>query len=62
MLLLCIIWLMSKEQFIQLAGSQRKLAELLGISQAAVAQWKTVPIARIWQLQLLRPEWFSVIE
>lgn len=55
----CIIWLMSKEHFIRLAGSQRKLADLLGISQAAVAQWKTVPKARIWQLQLLRPEWFK---
>ena len=53
---------MSKDHFIQLAGSQRKLAELLGISQAAVAQWKEVPIARIWQLQLLRPEWGEVIE
>lgn len=53
---------MSKDHFIQLAGSQRKLAELLGISQAAVSQWKEVPMARLWQLQLLRPEWFVVID
>jgi DNA-binding transcriptional regulator YdaS (Cro superfamily) len=50
---------MSKEYFIRLAGSQRKLGELLGISQAAISQWKDVPIARIWQLRFLRPEWFK---
>lgn len=53
---------MSKDHFIRLAGSQLKLAQLLGISQAAVAQWKEVPQARIWQLQLLRPEWFAIID
>jgi len=61
MLLLCkwyIIWLMNKEKFIALAGSQNELAKLLGISQAAVSQWKTVPQARVWQLKLLRPHWF----
>lgn len=49
---------MTKEQFIQLAGSQRELANLLGISTAAISQWKEVPQARVWQLKLLRPEWF----
>jgi hypothetical protein len=53
------MWLMNKEKFIALAGSQEKLAELLEISQAAVSQWKAVPIARIWQLKLLKPEWFD---
>lgn len=53
---------MSKDHFIQLAGSQRELAELLGITQAAVAQWKEVPEMRLWQLRVLRPEWFEVIE
>ena len=53
---------MSKEHFIRLAGSQNELAKLLGISQAAVAQWKEVPQARVWQLRVLRPEWFEVIE
>ena len=52
------MWLMNKEKFIALAGSQEKLAELLEISQAAVSQWKVVPQARIWQLKLLRPHWF----
>jgi predicted transcriptional regulator len=50
---------MDKQKFIALAGSQGELAKLLGISQAAVSKWKTVPQQRIWQLQLLRPSWFS---
>ena len=54
-----IIYLMDKHRFIKLAGSQEKLAELLEITQAAISQWKAVPLARIWQLKLLRPEWFT---
>jgi predicted transcriptional regulator len=50
---------MTKEHFIRLAGSQRDLADILGISQAAVSQWKTVPKARMWQLLVLKPEWFK---
>jgi DNA-binding transcriptional regulator YdaS (Cro superfamily) len=50
---------MDKNKFIALAGSQSELAKLLGIKQPAVAQWKAVPIARIWQLKLLKPEWFD---
>jgi len=50
---------MDKNKFIALAGSQYELAKLLGISQAAVSQWKTVPQARVWQLKLLKPEWFD---
>jgi predicted transcriptional regulator len=53
---------MTKEQLIKLAGSQTELAKLLGISQPAVSAWKEVPQARIWQLKLLRPEWFNYIE
>jgi predicted transcriptional regulator len=49
---------MPKEHFIKLAGSQHELAKLLGISQAAVSQWKDVPKLRIYQLKVLRPEWF----
>jgi len=49
---------MNKNKFIALAGSQRELAKMLGISQAAVSQWKTVPQQRIWQLKVLRPDWF----
>jgi predicted transcriptional regulator len=51
---------MDKQKFIALAGSQSELAKLLGISQAAVSQWTEVPQQRIWQLQLLRPSWFSL--
>jgi predicted transcriptional regulator len=50
---------MDKQKFIALAGSQRELAKLLGISSAAISMWKKVPPARIWQLQVLKPSWFS---
>jgi predicted transcriptional regulator len=49
---------MDKQKFIALAGSQSDLAKLLGISQAAISQWVKVPQARIWQIKLLKPEWF----
>tara|TARA_R110000868_G_scaffold66695_1_gene198502 strand:- start:473 stop:631 length:159 start_codon:yes stop_codon:yes gene_type:complete len=49
---------MNKEQAIKLAGNQNKLAKILGISRCAVSQWKEIPQARVWQLQLLHPEWF----
>jgi DNA-binding transcriptional regulator YdaS (Cro superfamily) len=51
---------MNKDKFIALAGSQTELAKILGIHQSAVSQWKTVPQARIWQLMVLRPDWFSM--
>ena len=52
---------MEKNKVIELAGSQVALAKLLGISQAAVAQWgEFVPIARQWQLRLLKPDWFKL--
>ena len=50
--------LMNKDKFIVLAGSQTELAKILGIHQSAVSQWKAVPQARIWQLMVLRPDWF----
>jgi DNA-binding transcriptional regulator YdaS (Cro superfamily) len=51
---------MTKQQLIQLAGSQTELARLLGINRAAVCQWKTVPELRLRQLRDLKPEWFLV--
>jgi hypothetical protein len=54
-----IICVMTKEQLIKLVGSQSELAKLLGISQPAVSVWKKIPQARIWQLMVLRPEWFK---
>jgi predicted transcriptional regulator len=50
---------MTKDHLIKLAGSQSELAKLLGISQPAVSAWKEVPQARVWQLKVLRPDWFK---
>jgi DNA-binding transcriptional regulator YdaS (Cro superfamily) len=51
---------MEKEQAINLAGSARKLAEMLGISRAAISQWGvTIPQARVWQLKAMHPDWFA---
>jgi DNA-binding transcriptional regulator YdaS (Cro superfamily) len=51
---------MEKEQAIKLAGSARKLAEMLGISRAAISQWGLmIPQARVWQLKSIHPEWFK---
>jgi hypothetical protein len=56
-----IIQRMTKEQAIKLAGSQVELALMLGISQAAVSQGgDKVPEMRVWQLKVLKPEWFTV--
>ena len=49
---------MTKAQLIQKAGAIKHLAVLLGISKAAISQWKDVPEQRIWQLKVMRPEWF----
>ncbi|NBV70848.1 MAG: hypothetical protein EBR60_02120 [Burkholderiaceae bacterium] len=51
---------MTKQELIQLAGSQSELARLLKISRAAVSMWKNVPELRMRQLKDLRPEWFVV--
>jgi len=51
---------MTKQQLIQLAGSQTELARILGINRAAVCQWKKVPELRLRQLKDLRPSWFLV--
>jgi len=50
---------MTKEQIIRLAGSQSELARILGITRAAVNQWRQIPEGRLWQLRVLRPEWFA---
>jgi DNA-binding transcriptional regulator YdaS (Cro superfamily) len=53
--------MMEKEQAIKKAGSARKLAELLGISRAAISQWGVnVPQARVWQLKAICPQWFVI--
>lgn len=50
---------MTKEDAIKRAGNQSNLARLLGISRGAVSQWKTIPKGRIYQLMVLKPEWFA---
>jgi hypothetical protein len=59
-----LIWLynspMTKQQLIQLAGSQAELARILGIKRPAVCQWKAVPELRLRQLKDLRPQWFVI--
>jgi predicted transcriptional regulator len=57
-MVLNIEWGMTKEQATKLAGSQSELARILGISRAAVSQWRQMPEGRVWQLKVLRPEWF----
>jgi len=51
---------MKTETAIQLAGSRAKLARLLGVSRAAVTQYKAIlPPKRINKLREAHPEWFS---
>jgi hypothetical protein len=50
---------MDKQQAIKLAGSQSELARLLGIHRTAVHQWKEIPKGRLYQLMVLKPEWFD---
>jgi hypothetical protein len=51
---------MKTEQAIQLAGgTAAALARLLGITAGAISQWpEDVPEARVWQLRVLKPQWF----
>ncbi|WP_176928751.1 Cro/CI family transcriptional regulator [Variovorax sp. YR634] len=45
---------------IKLAGTAAALAHLLGITPGAVSQWgEDVPDQRVWQLRVLRPDWFK---
>jgi len=58
---MCTISNMDKQYFIEKAGSPSKLAKLLGIKRQAVNNWQQIPKLRIFQLRVLRPEWFDVI-
>jgi len=50
---------MDKAQAIDKAGSAVGLAKILGITPQAISQWGLgVPQARLWQLMVLKPEWF----
>lgn len=50
---------MTKEDAIKRAGNQANLARLLGISRGAVSQWKAIPKGRLYQLMVLKPQWFA---
>ncbi len=51
---------MKTETAIKQAGSTKALADLLEITPSAISQWgENIPKPRIWQLQLLKPEWFQ---
>jgi DNA-binding transcriptional regulator YdaS (Cro superfamily) len=53
---------MNKNKAIKLAGSPAKLAKLLGVKRQSVHKWVEIPKGRVWQLRVLRPEWFKVIQ
>jgi DNA-binding XRE family transcriptional regulator len=49
-----------KEFFIKKAGSINKLAAILGITRQAITQWEEeIPEGRVWQLMVIKPEWFK---
>ena len=51
---------MNTQTAIQLAGSKAELARLLGVSRAAVTQYRErLPKKRIAKLRELKPEWFE---
>jgi DNA-binding transcriptional regulator YdaS (Cro superfamily) len=50
---------MTKQEAIEKAGSQSKLARLLGVTRGAVFQWSALPQGRMYQLMVIRPEWFN---
>jgi hypothetical protein len=57
--LFCYTSKMDKQKAITLAGSQSELARILGITRAAVHNWKMIPTGRLYQLMILKPEWFD---
>jgi hypothetical protein len=49
---------MDKAKAVELAGGVTALAKLLGIAKSSVSQWVEIPQARLWQLKVIRPQWF----
>ncbi len=42
------------------AGGASELAKILGVTASAVSQWdETIPVARQYQLRVVRPKWFD---
>jgi hypothetical protein len=51
---------MKTDQAISKAGNAAALAKLLEITPSAISQWgEDVPQNRVWQLKVLKPEWFQ---
>jgi len=51
---------MKTQDAIEKAGNAKALADLLEITPSAVSQWgDDLPAPRVWQLKVLRPEWFE---
>jgi hypothetical protein len=51
---------MNTDKAIKLAGSREQLARLLGCAPITTYRWKpNLPKSRMWQLEVLRPEWFK---
>lgn len=51
---------MKTRDAITLARTATNLASLLGITASAVSQWPDeVPPLRVYQLRVLKPEWFD---
>ena len=51
---------MKTKDAISHATSATALADLLGITPSAISQWgEQMPQSRMWQLMVLRPEWFA---
>lgn len=45
---------------IEKAAGVKHLADLLGITSSAISQWdEDMPQARVWQLRVLKPDWFE---
>ena len=49
---------MTKDEAIKRAGSEARLAALLGVSRQAVNKWESIPPLRVYQLRELRRHWF----
>jgi hypothetical protein len=50
---------MKTSEAIQKASSAAELARLLGITRQSINDWKEdVPQGRLYQLMVLKPEWF----
>jgi len=49
---------MTTEQAVKLAGSKAALGRILGVTRGAVSQWVQLPKGRLYQLMVIKPEWF----